>query len=237
VTLDAYGAERGQACLLTAAWPTFPFFQVCVDLGQVIPLLDFINVMTYDMEDTGTYIKDEIQSAREAYESGQSSPIGVQRKPIIASHHSKLYPGPGEAGERHMCVDKSIKAYLKAGIPPEKLVVGAAFYSKQFQDVPDGGAYGLGQITTNRSAYGPDYTEIAGRLEADPAFTKHWDDGAKACWLYDGSTFITYEDPRAIGEKCAYVKKQGLRGVMYWVHGADKTGALFEALREGIMKA
>jgi chitinase len=119
---------------------------------------------------------------------------------------------------------------MDAGIPADKLVAGAAFYSKIFRDVPNGGTNGLYQVAGKRSQHGPGYDEITSKYETAPSFTKYWDNAAKACWLYDGSTFITYEDPSAIREKCKFVKERGLRGIMYWVHGADSTGVLFDTI-------
>ena len=57
---------------------------------------------------------------------------------------------------------------------------------------------------------------------------------AKAPWLFDGSTFITYEDEQSIRAKCAYVKEKGLLGLMYWEHSCDPSGDLLRTLAESL---
>ena len=55
-------------------------------------------------------------------------------------------------------------------------------------------------------------------------------DDAKAPYLFNGSTFISYDDPESIRLKCAYLKKEGLLGIMYWEHGCDPSRRLLTAM-------
>lgn len=57
---------------------------------------------------------------------------------------------------------------------------------------------------------------------------------AKAPWLFDGYSFISYDDPMSLHYKAEYVRKQGLGGMMYWQHTSDATGTLFDAIYEGL---
>jgi chitinase len=45
-----------------------------------------------------------------------------------------------------------------------------------------------------------------------------WDDVAKASYSYDKAreVFNSYDNPRAVREKCEYVKRRGLGGVIIW---------------------
>ncbi len=50
----------------------------------------------------------------------------------------------------------------------------------------------------------------------------------------DGTVFISYDNPRSIAEKSAYIIENGLAGMMYWENGLDTTGALLLALEAGL---
>ena len=61
---------------------------------------------------------------------------------------------------------------------------------------------------------------------------RHWDEKARAPYLFNGSTFITYDDPESIAEKCRYVLREGLRGLMYWEHSCDRSGELLHVISD-----
>jgi chitinase len=98
-----------------------------------------------------------------------------------------------------------------------------------------GGGNGYGQPYTGRYTYGPNYTEISMQYEKGTTFVKYWDETAKQPWLFDGESFITYDDPMAMRYKCEYVKEMGLAGVMYWEHSGDKTHVLFNSIYDNLM--
>ena len=37
-----------------------------------------------------------------------------------------------------------------------------------------------------------------------------FDESAKAPYIFDGSTFISYDDPESVAAKCEYIKEKGL---------------------------
>ena len=67
-------------------------------------------------------------------------------------------------------------------------------------------------------------------------FEYHWDDDAKAAYLYNGDTFITYEDKRALSLKVEYAKEHNMAGIMFWEYGEDKTRSLVAHLYQELMK-
>ena len=159
-----------------------------VDFKAVEPYLDFVNIMTYDLENK---------------RAGQP--------PL---HQAGLYRSQYTNSSS---VEEGVIAHLEAGMPPHKLVLGIPFGSK-------GLLRGVG------ARYG-NLTDTAGYIQ-------QWDDVAKAAWLsdMDGNFLQTYEEPRAIGYKCEYVRSKGLRGAMYWQYSSDVTGDLRKAVYEGVMK-
>lgn len=128
----------------------------------------------------------------------------------------------------------AIEKYVEAGVPREHLVIGAAFYSHRYDGV-SGEGNGYGQPYTGAYTYGPSYTEIYYNYEKDSKFIKYWDDVAKEPWLFDGESFITYDDADAMKDKAELVKRDGLAGMMYWEHSCDLTGILFNAIYDNLM--
>ena len=199
--LDAYAAERGRKCWLTIAAAAGQWFLDTTEMEKIHPYLDFINLMTYDLR-------------------GWAQPAG---------HHTNLYE-PKNAPVR-FSADEGVRLLEGIGVPPEKIVIGCAFYSRRWDGVKNQN-HGLNQEAETIGDFGPDYTQIALIYEKSPEFTKYWDDTAKAPWLFDGYSFISYDDPMSIAWKCRYVREHGLGGVMYWQHTADATGTLFDAIYE-----
>jgi chitinase len=66
-----------------------------------------------------------------------------------------------------------------------------------------------------------DYTELLGGPLLN--YAHHWDDDAKAPWLFDPATgtFITYDDAQSIQWKVKYLQEHGLGGAMIWELGTD----------------
>ncbi|MBQ1862155.1 MAG: chitinase [Clostridia bacterium] len=201
--LDEYEKKRGRKCWLTTAAACGQWYIDRTEIDISHKYLDFINLMTYDLR-------------------GWDQPAG---------HHTCLYD-PKNAPVV-FSADRSVKMLENIGIPKEKLVLGAAFYSRMWKNV-SGGENGLNGISPTGGGFGPTYTEISLIHEKSGRFKKYYDEYAKASWLFDGKDFISYDDPSSVKEKCEYVKREGLGGMMYWEHGCDKTGVLFETIHKNL---
>ena len=146
-------------------------------------------------------------------------------------HHTSLYALAGSYPQGN--ADYCTKIFNKGGVPKEKIVLGAAFYSRKWTGVKNE-KNGLLQDAESIGGYGPGYGELVEQYIGKNGFVRYWDDVAKAPYLFDGSTFITYEDAQSIAEKCAYIKENGLLGLMYWEHSCDPSGELLKAIAEGL---
>lgn len=166
-------------------------------------LVDQVNVMTYDLR-------------------------GFEK---VTGHHTGLYPEEGDIDE--VSAATAIEAFQAAGIPKEKLMIGAAFYGRAWRSVKSTENNGLGQKagTSGNKSYGYDAIET---MVSDGSYTRYWDDKVMAPYLFNGKTFISYEDEESITAKGAYAKANGLMGVMFWEYGHDKTGTLVKALYESM---
>ena len=84
--------------------------------------------------------------------------------------------------------------------------------------------------------YGPHYEELEQNYVNKNGYVRYWDDEAKAPWLFNGSTFLSYDDEESIRCKCAYVEKEQYGGIFYWQHEYDKSGRLLSIMHECLAK-
>lgn len=92
--LDAYGEECGKKCFLTIAAAAGQWFLDDVEIEKIHPLLDYINLMTYDLR-------------------GWAQPTG---------HHTNLYEPEG--APIRFSTKEGVDLMLAAGVPAEKIVIG-----------------------------------------------------------------------------------------------------------------
>ena len=193
-------------CLLTIAGGGDRYYTRCTQLDQADQYLDYVQLMSYDLR--GGYT-------------------------ITTGHHTNLY---GNQADYHECsTQEGVKAYLEAGVPREKLVIGAAFYSRMWSKVPDVN-HGWMQMAKTTGGYGPDFTELKESYINKNGFVRYWDEEAKAPYLYNGDVFISYDDEESIAEKVKFMKEQGLAGIMYWEYGCDLTHTLMDTLIQTMQK-
>lgn len=180
------------------------YYTRCTDLRQASQYLDYVQLMSYDLR------------------GGFS---------LQSGHHTNLYSNAADL--QNVSTDQGVKVYLAAGVPREKLIIGAAFYSRWWKGVPDRN-HGWMQHASEAGVYGPDYGELKEKYINKNGFVRYWDDEAKAPYLFNGDTFISYDDEQSIAEKVAYAKKEGLAGVMYWEYKCDPTHTLMRALGDAM---
>ncbi|EFU43664.1 Chitinase [Paenibacillus vortex V453] len=198
--LDHYGQGRNHRYLLTIAAGADQYYIEGTEISDIHPYLDFIQLMTYDM--------------RGGFHT-------------LTGHHANLYTSTGDLFR--ISADASVRMFTLAGVPREKIVIGAAFYSRRWKDVPDVNN-GYLQIAPSSGGYGPTYTQLTADYFNNPQFKRFWDDEAKAPYLFDGSSFITYDDPESLTHKCKYIQDQGLAGIMFWEYSCDTTHSLLDAM-------
>ncbi len=170
------------------------------EMEKVAHICDWVQIMTYDIRS------------------------GFQKE---AGHHTGLFTSPGD--RLNGSADASVKAYLAAGVPREKTVIGAAFYSRRWDGLPNEN-HGLFRMSGTVGQYGPGYTKLEEEFINKNGFTRYWDDDAKAPFLFNGSSLISYDDPESIRCKCEWLKKENLLGIMYWDHGSDPSRKLLRAM-------
>lgn len=146
----------------------------------------------------------------------------------VTGHHTALYSVPGQPES----ADAAINRLLELGVPADKMVIGAAFYGRVWENVPNANN-GLYQPGKFKQAV--DFKNMPAVLSEDKGFARYWDSTVNAPYMYNAAQklFVTYEDRRSIGLKTRYAKKRGLNGIMFWELTLDvKNGLLDEILKE-----
>ncbi|MFB6453888.1 glycoside hydrolase family 18 protein [Chitinophaga sp. Hz27] len=147
----------------------------------------------------------------------------------FAGHHTNLFPT--KAFEKSRNADEAVQAYIAAGVPAEKLVMGIAFYGRNFK-VTDSTATatGLGSPIA-RQQFGSGYTFIRDSLLLK-GYHAYRDQDAKADYLYNPTTkdFITCDDEWSVQNKCNYVLDKKMGGVMFWEYSSDKKEYLLDQI-------
>lgn len=192
----------GEERMLTIAAGGDTYFTRQVNMKAASQYLDYVQLMTYDLQG------------------------GFQK---VTGHHTSLYMGYENLFD--VCVDKAVRAFAEAGVPAEKLVIGVAYYSRMWKGV-SASESGLGMEAQTVGTYGPDYGELAAHYIDQNGYRRYWDDSAKAPYLYNGDTFISYDDRESIACKVEYVKEKKLCGLMFWEYCCDTTGTLTKHIRE-----
>ena len=209
--LDSLGGVHDRSgderYLLTIAAAVDSTYLANTHMAEAHELLDFVNLMTYDFHGSWT---------------------------DRTGHHTNLYASAatqssapsGQAG---------VQRFLDAGVPAEKLVLGAAFYGRWWTGVAPADQRGCYQPYETAQGTLP-YDSLAAHYIDQNGFTRHWDDAAQAPYLWNAKaqTFITYDDPASLRAKAEYVTERSLGGVMYWEHSHNADGTLLGTLHDAL---
>lgn len=129
-------------------------------------------------------------------------------------------------------VAQSVEGYLAAGVPASKLVLGVPFYGYEFRQTKNVGN-GLFQPYTGAGISRP-YGEVETGFTAEAGFARYWHAKSQVPYLWNGSSFVSYDDPESIAAKVNYLKAKGLAGAMIWEISQDPSEALLQQLYNGI---
>jgi chitinase len=189
--VKALRKEMGDRYVLSFAAGGFTrFLEESVDWNAIMPHLDFVNLMTYDLT------------------SGASKTTG---------HHTPL----ANNETQKQSADNCITWLLNHGVPSKKLIMGAAFYARVWENVANinNGLYQPGKFKQ-----GVNYKNHSAFFSDSLGFKSYWDKKAKAPYSYSASKglFATYDDPKSIKAKSKYIRRKKLGGIMFWQLTQDK---------------
>lgn len=190
--------------MLTIAAGAGEYYINSTKMGEVAKYLDYVQLMTYDL--------------RGGYH-------------ICTGHHTNLLNDKKDISQTS--AENAVKCFENAGVPREKLILGAAYYSRMWTGVPDR-ENGLHQMAESTGGYGPSYGQLVGEYINKNGYKRFFDEEARAPWLFNGDTFISYDDEESCREKAEYVVCNGLGGIMFWEYRLDETRSLTGVLRKAL---
>lgn len=144
----------------------------------------------------------------------------------VTGHHTPLF----STNVTDESTDRAVEYLLKLGIPANKLVIGAAFYTRVWKEVTNvnNGLYQSG-VATN----GINFKDFETAFTKENGWSYYWDDKAKAPYWYNEKEklFATGDDIVSVKEKTNYAIKNKLGGIMFWELTLDKkTNGMVDAI-------
>jgi len=193
---------------LTAFLPAAPAKIDAGFEGKIFKYLDFATVQGYDFH--GSW------ESRTNQQSALHVPNGTPDNPDFSS-------------------EVAVNSWLKAGAPRQKLVLGLPYYSQGWTGITAGGnglfAAATGPAPGKFAAGTEDYKAV----KTLPGFRTYRDLKSGHAWLFDGTTFWTYDDPAALLQKTLWIRTKGLGGAMMWsLDGDDTNASLTKAVATGL---
>ena len=216
--LDALGRANHRHYLLTMFGPAGEQNFSNIELAKVARTLDFYNVQGYDFHGT--------------WETS-------------TNHASPLFDSPQDPSQAdNFNINYTIAAYLRAGVPARKLVLGIPLYGRGWTGVPDV-HHGLYQTSTAAAPFAPaDFLQTLGvetyltlSTATTAGYQRFFDRRRIAAWLYDTATqtFWSYDDPTTVRLKTIYVNRGGLGGAFVWALKDDDVNAtLIKTMADGL---
>ena len=217
--LDVLSRTTGEQYVLTADAPAGRQNYVNIELAKAAQSLDFYTIDGYNY-------------------AGSWDTITNHASPLIDSRQN---PDFGQG----LDIDDTISAYLRAGVPGKKIVLGVPLYGAGWQGVP-GTNHGLYQTSTGPATsptgdtLATDGVATYNTLQGLPGFTRTFDWNRLAVSIYNPSiqTFWTYDDPFTAGLKMTYIGLRvpgGLGGAFAWaLKDDDPNGTMMKTMAAGL---
>lgn len=204
--LDARTLIDGKKYLLTIAGASGTWYIDNTELGALHQYIDYANIMTYDIH--GTW---------DAY----------------TDFNAPLYNNTDNSGQYKWSVDQSVNAWLNTGLPASKLVMGVPFYGNKYNY---GGKNNNGLYQSFSGGNSVSYATIASNYLNAAGYVRYFHQQSKVPWLFNGFTFISYDDAQSIGLKVQYAKDKNLGGAAIWELSQDPDRVLLTSLYNGLNK-
>lgn len=215
--LDTLGRKKGRYYELSAAAGVAPTKVANIDYPKASKYIDHWFAMTYDF-----------------FGGWSTNDIGHLSN-LNGSADLKWWSG----------ADGYIAGMLKAGLPAEKLVLGAAFYGRGWTGLtnyPEGRPYaknGDDSYATAKAGIKLDlsYREIQKMVtDKQSGWVEFYDAKHEAAfaWNEEQKGFISYDNARSIEAKGNWLLAQGFAGIFAWELTHDKNNELVEAMNKGV---
>ncbi|OAA58860.1 chitinase [Cordyceps fumosorosea ARSEF 2679] len=195
--LDSYASRHaeGYHFLLSIAAPAGLNTIGLLKLPELGKVLDLVNLMAYD------------------YAGSWSNTTG---------YNANVFPNANNTSATPFNTNDAVQAYKEGGVPAEKLVLGVPIYGRAFEQT-EGIAKpfnGVGSGSWEAGVY--DYKS----LPSEGAIVK-CDYIVMGCYCYNPKTktLVSFDTPEMVEAKAAWLKQQGLGGIMVWEASGDKNNS------------
>jgi GH18 family chitinase len=196
--LNTRTSQTGKTYLLTSCFGASAYPMNNIEWANVVPLLDCINLMTYDF--FGTW-------------------------DATTNHNSPLYaPAQGDPTfNTNSAINSLINTY---NVPANKICAGLAFYGRSHKTNSAPTLHGAGNGTTDAATFSEDdgSPTFFNILRKQNLFNKYTDNQAGVPYLLGKNglnTFVSYDDTASITAKAIYIKNKNLRGCIIWEMTGD----------------
>ncbi|MEA4987327.1 MAG: glycosyl hydrolase family 18 protein [Anaerovorax sp.] len=198
--LDEQGTLDNKHYLLTIAGGASSSYLNNIEITKLPQYIDYATIMTYDLHGTWDNYTDL---------------------------HAPLFNNNDSSPQYKGSVDSSVNAWINASFPSDKLILGIPFYGYIYSSVNNSNN---GLYQTYGGANSISYQKIAENYLNQDGFIRYFHSQSLVPWLFNGSTFISYEDPQSISYKTDYIKTKNLGGAMIWELSQDPNEVLLNTL-------
>nr|WP_319488534.1 glycoside hydrolase family 18 protein [uncultured Caproiciproducens sp.] len=202
--LDVQGAKDKKHYILSFAGGSSSHYASKIGLSAISKYVDYGMIMTYDLHGSWDSFTD---------------------------FNAPLYSPAGQSPQDKNSVDAAVRSWLNNGFPSKKLIMGVPFYGYAYQGASNANN-GLWQRFTSASPVG--YDTIQSKYLSSTSYRKFNDSSASVPWLFNGSTFISYDDAASIQKKVQYSVSKNLLGVGVWDLSFDRTGTLIKSVKTAL---
>lgn len=176
------GRKDGKSYLLTIAGAVSSSYLDRIELTRILPLVDYIFLMSYDMHGPWD---------------------------TFADFNAPLYTPSGSTPHYQNSVNDAIHLYLRRGASASKLVLGMPFYGYKYQGVSKEGN-GLYSRFSSASSLG--YAQLVKGYIDKAGYSRFEHKETGVPYLYGNNTFISYDDPASIAAKVRLGPPEGAGG-------------------------
>ncbi|KAF8895737.1 glycoside hydrolase superfamily [Gymnopilus junonius] len=227
----------GEKLILSAATEDTPWVSSTgmpsANVSQFSQVLDFIEIMNYDIK------------SNPASGAGSSSPLNDSCAPVGARFGSAV---------------SAVDAWMAAGIPADKIVLGVPAYGHSFVTPTQSTEVSNGSSSSSNSTL-PLYPPYNSSVE-HPGDKWDGDGGVDVCGVMqgpgegflnqDGSVaddikfrfddcsqtrcYVAYENPQSYASKGGFIRSAGLKGFAMWEAGGDLNDTLLDSILNATQK-
>lgn len=209
--------------LLTAALPVDASCLANVDLAAASHVLDFLNLMGYDLAGPWSAVAGHHAQLLPGSASSLSSSSSSSSSPSSAT--------AAAPPTRQMSCHLGVDYVIGRGFPRRKILLGIPVFARCFP-----GALGPGRPFEGGSCAEMKYRDLPEKWIADAAVDAELGAASFVDKRLGGLGFVSFDVPATVRQKAGYAMSMGLGGLFYWneLGDVDGPGSLVVAGRKGL---